>query len=117
MQGTNLADGSILIVEDEPLIALGLVTAFQEAGAVAWRPRSLAMRPLAEHDGLSAAVLDFGLGDNDAGALCVRLYQRRILFVLHSGYSHHGPACRSGIVVPKPASPATQIETVGGLPR
>jgi DNA-binding response OmpR family regulator len=113
MQGTSLAGRSILIVEDEPLIALDLVTAFQQAGAVVFAARSLAdATRLAEHDGLSAAVLDFGLGDNDAGALCVRLEQRRIPFILHSGYSHHGPACRSGIVVPKPASPATLIQTV-----
>ena len=113
MQGTSLAGRSILIVEDEPVIALGLVTAFQEAGAVVLAARSLAdATRLAEHDGLSASVLGFGLGDNDAGALCVRLEQRRIPFILHSGYSHHGPACRTGIVVPKPASPATLIETV-----
>ena len=113
MQGTSLAGRSILIVEDEPLIALDLVTAFQQAGAIVLAARSLAdASRLVEHDGLSAAVVDFGLGDNDAGALCVRLEQRRIPFILHSGYSHHGPACRSGIVVPKPASPATLIETV-----
>jgi CheY-like chemotaxis protein len=104
MHGTSLAGRSILIVEDEPVIALDLVTAFKQAVVLA--ARSLAEASgLVEHDDLSAAVVDFGLGDNDAGALCVRLEQRRIPFILHSGYSHHGPACRSGIVVPKPASP------------
>ena len=96
MQDTNLAGRSILIVEDEPVIALDLVTAFEQAGAVVLAARSLAEASgLVEHDGLSAAVLDFGLGDDDAGALCARLEQRRIPFILHSGYS-----------------PATLIQTV-----
>ena len=116
MQGTSLAGRSILIVEDEPLIALDLVAAFKQAGAVVLAAGTLADAiPLAGHDGLSAAVVDFGLGDNDAGALCMRLEQRCIPFILHRGYSRHGSACRSGIVVPKPASPATLIETVAGL--
>ena len=34
MPSTSLAGRSILIVEDEPLIALEIVTAFQNAGAV-----------------------------------------------------------------------------------
>jgi DNA-binding response OmpR family regulator len=116
MPGTSLAGRSILVVEDEPLIAMDIVTAFQNAGAIVLAARSLAEATrLVEQDGLSAAVLDFGLGDCDAGPLCVRLEERRIPFILHSGYSHHGPACRRGIVVPKPANPATLIETVIGF--
>jgi DNA-binding response OmpR family regulator len=118
MQGTSLAGRSILIVEDEPLIALDIVTAFKNAGAVALAARSLAEASrLVEHDGLSAAIVDFGLGDHGASALCVRLEQRCIPFILHSGYTHHGPACRGGIVVPKPAHPATLIQTVVALLR
>jgi CheY-like chemotaxis protein len=116
MPGTNLGGHSILIVEDEVLIALDIVEAFEKAGAVVLAARSLAeARRLVEHDGLSAAILDFGLGDDDASALCLRLEERRIPFILHSGYSHHGPACRNGIAIRKPASPATLIETVVGL--
>jgi DNA-binding response OmpR family regulator len=116
MPGSSLGGRSILVVEDEPLIALDIVQAFEKAGAVVLAARSLADAiRFVEHDGLSAAILDFGLGDDDASALCLRLKERRIPFILHSGYSHHGPACRNGIVIPKPASPATLIETVVGL--
>ena len=116
MSGTSLGGCSVLIVEDEPLIALDIVEAFEKAGAVVFAARSLAeATPFVEHDGLSAAVIDFGLGDNDASGLCLRLEERRIPFILHSGYSRHGPACRSGIAIPKPASPAKLIETVVGL--
>jgi CheY-like chemotaxis protein len=52
MQGTSLAGRSILIVEDEPVFALGLVTAFQDAGAVV-----LAARSLADATPLSPATL------------------------------------------------------------
>jgi CheY-like chemotaxis protein len=59
MQGTSLAGHSILIVEDEPLIALDIVAAFQNAGANPLTARSLAEAVrLVEHDGPSAAVLD-----------------------------------------------------------
>jgi hypothetical protein len=65
MQGPRLAGRSILIVEDEPL------------GAIVLAARPLAEASgLVEHDDLSAAVVDFGLGDHDAGTLCVRLCQQ-----------------------------------------
>jgi DNA-binding response OmpR family regulator len=118
MQANSLVGRSILIVEDEWLIALDVVSAFQDAGAVTFSARSLADAiRLVEHEGLSAAVLDFGLGDGDADAVCARLDERRIPFILHSGYTRHGPACGRGIVIPKPASPETLIDTVVGLLR
>ena len=113
MQSTSLAGRSILIVKDEPLIALDVCAAFEKVGAVVVVARTLADAiRLVEQDGLSAAVLDFGLGDGHADALCGRLEQRGISFILHSGYAHIGSACRSGIVVPKPCNPEALIEAV-----
>jgi CheY-like chemotaxis protein len=107
MNSASLAGRSILVVEDEPIIAKEITQAFRnvgaavtatttlkqalilvEHGAVVMTARSLpdAIR-LVERDGLAAAVLDFGLGDGNAGALCGRLKTRRIPFVLHSGYT------------------------------
>ena len=118
MQSTRLAGRSILIVEDEPLIALDIVTAFEKAGAVALTARSLVDAiHLVEHDGLSAVVLDFGLGKDDAAVVCGRLTERNIPFVLHSGYAHASDACRGGAVIPKPADPATLVTTIAGLLR
>lgn len=115
MQSTSLAGCSILTVEDE-LIALDIRSAFEKAGAVTLTARSFAVAlRLVEHDDLSAAVLDFGLGDGDADALCVRLDQRHIPFILNSGYSQHGPACINGIVIPKPAEPATLVSAVAAF--
>jgi hypothetical protein len=42
MQGTSLAGHSILIVEDEPLIARGIVDAFKGVGPVTFSARTLA---------------------------------------------------------------------------
>lgn len=116
MQSTSLAGRSILVVEDEPLIALDIVDAFQKVGAITLTARTVADAiHLVEHDGLSAAVLDFGLGDDDATAVCGRLEERAIPFVLHSGYTHGSDACRGGAIVPKPADPAVLVRTILGL--
>ena len=116
MQGTSLAGRTILIVEDEPLIALDIAAAFAKAGAVTFCARTLSEAiHMVEQDGLSAAVLDFGLGAEDAAAVCGRLEKRSIPFVLHSGYKHASDACRSGTVVPKPADPIKLVDAVGQL--
>jgi DNA-binding response OmpR family regulator len=118
MESTSLAGRSILIVEDEPLIALDIVAAFAKVGAVTFSARTLAEAVhMVEQDGLSAAVLDFGLGDNDAEPVCRRLTEREIPFVLHSGHTHASDACRGGTVVPKPAPPEALITTIAGLLR
>ena len=113
MHSHMLAGRSVLIVEDEFLIALDIGIAFENAGAIVVPARTLAdATRLVEGDDLSAAVLDFGLADGDADALCNRLTERHIPFVLHSGYAHVGDAYRSGIVVPKPANPNTLVDAL-----
>lgn len=113
MQSTTLAGRAILIVEDEPLVALDISLAFEAMGALILTARSLADAVrLVECDGLSAAVVDLGLADGDTEVLCARLKERSVPFILPSGYSHLGDACDSGVVVPKPAHPATLVETV-----
>jgi hypothetical protein len=72
---------------------------------------------LAGHPDLSAAVLDFGLKDDEGTALCERLTERRIPFVLHSGYSHVHHACLAGVVIPKPATQTVLVTTIARLLR
>jgi DNA-binding response OmpR family regulator len=113
MQGTSLAGHSVLIVEDEPLIALHIRTEFEKAGANAITVHSLrdAFRHV-EQDGVSGVVLDYGQGSQDGDALCHHLRQRDIPFILHSGYEHISDACRGGIIIPKPAKPEVLIEAL-----
>jgi DNA-binding response OmpR family regulator len=110
VQGTSLAGRTILIVEDEPLIALDIATACETVGALVLSAatREDAAR-FVEDATLSAAVLDFGLKDGDAQPLCLRLNERNIPYVLHSGYTHCGDACHRGIVIAKPAAPTVVI--------
>ena len=111
MQSTSLAGRSILILEDEPLIALDIAEAFARAGAVPAKSLGHA-HDLIEVNSLSAAV-DLRLSDGQADALCAKLTERDIPFVIHSGYSH--AAQQSAAVIPKPASPAAVIDAIAEL--
>ena len=104
---------NILVVEDEPIIALDIVSAFQDAGAFVSVATTLAdATHLVEQDGLSAAVLNFG---HDANELCARLRARGVPFVLHSGFGIMGDACVGGVVIPKPAATSDLIEAISSL--
>jgi CheY-like chemotaxis protein len=82
-----LAGRSILIVEDEPLIALEVHAAFSAAGAsiMSAADSREALRMIGLPD-LSAAVVDINLGrGDDCSAVCKRLSDRRIPFVFYTG--------------------------------
>lgn len=116
MEASPLHRHSILVVEDEPLIALDIAACFRSAGAsvlVAHRLED-GLR-LAGHPDLSAAVLDFGLQDDDGAALCERLNERGIPFILHSGYTHIHEACLAGTVIAKPADPMELVAAIARL--
>lgn len=116
MQSESLRGRMILIVEDEPLVALDISDSFEAAGAIVVTARTLpeALR-LADHPDLSAAVLDFSLGDGDAEALCAKLKDRGLPFVIYSGYSRVHGACSAGTVIPKPANPGVLVTTLAGM--
>jgi DNA-binding response OmpR family regulator len=111
-----LTGHTILVVEDEPLIALDIIEGFKAAGALVHAAHNLrdGMR-LADHPDLSAAVLDFAFSDGEGSTLCQRLSERHVPFVLHSGYDHVDEVCRSGTVVPKPAPPWQLVSAVEKL--
>ena len=111
-----LTGHTILVVEDEPLVAFDVVESFKAAGAFVHAAHNLrdGMR-LAAHPDLSAAVLDFGLSDGEGSALCERLNERRVPFVLHTGYTHVHESCRPGIVIQKPAAPEQLVSAIERL--
>jgi len=112
----KLAGRSILIVEDEPFIAIEIVDAFKTAGAAVATATSLKQAlVLVEHEGLAAAILDHALGDGDSSQLCARLKERDIPFVIYSGFSKIEGVCAEAPLVKKPASPDVLIATVEGL--
>ena len=107
---------SILVVEDEPLVALDIAQGLQAAGAAVLTAHTLVdgIR-LASYPDLSAAVVDFGFKDGDGSTLCQRLKERGVPFLLHTGYTHVHEACSSAMVVPKPAAPEQLVSAIESL--
>jgi DNA-binding NtrC family response regulator len=78
---------SILIVEDEPLIALELHAALRAAGAslMAATDATEALRIIRRND-VSAAVVDVSLGNEDCLAVCQALFYRSVPFLFYTGH-------------------------------
>jgi DNA-binding response OmpR family regulator len=70
---------------------------------------------LAEHDGLSAAILDHALGDGDSSELCARLKERGIPFMIYSGYEKLEGACKGAPHVNKPAKTGELVTAMENL--
>ena len=104
MQRATLAGRSILVVEDEPLIALDITQELEDAGAAVTTTNTLEHALiLVEHDGLSGAILDHGLRDGDSSLLCKRLTERGIPFMLYSGFPLVDGCCSGAVHMTKPA--------------
>jgi len=109
---------SVLIVEDEPLIALELHEALHGAGAsiltAATIKEALALIARAQ---ICAAIVDVNLGGHDCSSVCAALSKRSIPFMFYTGYSSaaalsawpHAPA------VDKPAADRTLVDSIARL--
>jgi DNA-binding response OmpR family regulator len=114
--GPSLAGRCILIVEDEPLVALHIIDAVKKAGAVARVTHNLReAEVLIEADDLSAAILDYRVGDGDTSLLAQRLKERGVPFLIYSGYTEFSGACKDAPRLPKPSSDAVLVATLRGL--
>jgi DNA-binding response OmpR family regulator len=108
-----LAGRSILVVEDNPIIAMDVVQGLQAAGASVSEARTLSDALCkVECPTLSAAVLDHALHDGDASQICARLDERGIPFVIYSGYDHVEGPCSEGEHVRKPVPPSVLVQAV-----
>jgi DNA-binding response OmpR family regulator len=106
----------ILIAEDEPLVALEITLAFEDEGAWVLRAHTLKEARLGVEDpALSAAILDHALSDGDSAEIRKRMKERKIPFVIFSGYDQLDGGCREGVHVKKPASMSVLVATVKGL--
>jgi CheY-like chemotaxis protein len=81
-----LAGQSVLVLEDEVVLALELYSTFRDAGASVYVATNAdtALRVI-EAFGTSAAVLDINLGRKDCSAVCERLADNGIPFVFFTG--------------------------------
>ena len=95
------------------MIALDITQALEDAGAAVTTTHTLEHALiLVEHDKLSGAILDHALGDGDSARLCARLKERGVPFMIYSGFSTIGGACKGA---PHLAKPATEVELVTAM--
>jgi len=105
----NSLDGCVMLVtEDEPLIAAELVDALEAAGAHVHSARrtSRALKLIDDHTFHGAVI------DGQADALCKRLEDRNIPYVIYSGLSRKPRSCERGLFIPKPIPTEQLVEVV-----
>ena len=86
MEHPALRGRSILVVENELLIAMDIAQALEQAGANATMTTTVRHALiLIEHDGLAGAIMDHGLTDGDSTRVCARLKERGIPYLSYSG--------------------------------
>lgn len=109
---------TILIVEDQFLIALDMETMVRDAGGEVLGP--CATLPIAcaaaSQEQVSAAVLDFRLGEDTTADVARILTARSIPFLFYTG--QHLPQDAPAVpVVAKPANRRALVEAIGALVR
>ena len=118
MQRASLEGRAILVVEDQPLIALDITQELEAAGAAVTTTNTLKHALLlVEHDGLCGAILDHALGDGDSSLLCSRLTTRGIPFLIYSGHATAEGECHSALHIAKPAAEGALVAALEGLIR
>jgi DNA-binding response OmpR family regulator len=113
----SLHGSLILVVEDEPLIAMDIACGFKNAGANVVISSTLEdATEKAGLQGLTAAVIDHALHDGVITSdVCAKLKERNVPFVVYSGFNKLEGACATGELVKKPATPQMLVTTLQGL--
>lgn len=109
---------SILIVEDEPLTALDLRYACEDAGfqAVVVTTSRQAMEALGSNTAITGAILDLNLGRGEScEAIARALRERDIPFVVHTGDRNRSEVDLAAIEAPIIAKPSAATEVVKRL--
>jgi DNA-binding response OmpR family regulator len=113
-----LAGRLILVVEDEPLVALEVDQAMRAAGAKVVSAGHLESGLwTSEHADLSAAVIDLHLGDGSGVTVCRRLRQLGVPFIVYTGYPRMliEQELPGVPVLPKPARPDQLVAGIARL--
>jgi DNA-binding response OmpR family regulator len=119
MAGSVLAGKHFLVIEDEPLVALIVTSALEDAGAESVQTAATVEQALGviEEQRFSAAILDGNLHGKPVDSVAAALTRRRIPFIFVSGYGREGlPAAFQGAdVVAKPFKPEQLVATVHAI--
>ena len=111
LQAQTLQGERLLIVEDEPLIAIDLLRCLESEGARVFLARTIPEAlGYASTPALSAGVLDFHVGSENAEPVCEALTWREVPFIFFTGLAGRVSARWSATpIVSKPATPETII--------
>jgi DNA-binding response OmpR family regulator len=118
MDSLALTGRSILVIEEETLVALQLEEQLHRAGAKVLGARRLREAlHMAEHPALSAAVVNLRLGSDSTSRVCRRLSELGIPFVLHTRYdaTEALQSWPDAPVVSKPADSHVIVSSVAEL--
>jgi DNA-binding response OmpR family regulator len=107
----------VLVVEDEPLVALDIADALKSAGADVVIARTLKDAVYeAMASTLTAAVVDHAMHDGvTTSDVCAALKERDIPFIVYSGFTKLEGACADGELVHKPATPTMLLASLQGV--
>lgn len=119
MRAAALEHRRVLVVEDEPVVAMDVMAILQEAGCIVIGPAGTVTeaRRLVETADFDTALLDANLSGELVDELAAALTARNTPFAFVTGYGREGlpEAFRRATVLPKPFSPQQLIETVRAL--
>jgi DNA-binding response OmpR family regulator len=114
----SLAGHTILVVEDEVLIAIDLVKSIEDAGARAVVVNTAkAGIDFVELSTISAAVVDYRLGDDNSTKLCEHLAAASIPFVIYSGYPDRPDEWPNAPFLQKPIPGKEMVAAIVGILR
>ena len=115
------ATASIVLLEDEALIALDIADQLQNAGfaiAETFSSCAAALEWLSVHTP-DLAILDIQLRDGDCEEVAKALHERKVPFVVHSGMSpcdhSHSSIFLKGKWITKPSAPEDLTKAVRAL--
>ncbi len=120
--GPDLSGTRILVVEDEALVGFEIESTLADAGAEVIGPAITLDEAMlaAEHEPLSAAVLDIRIGGRMVWPLARELTARDVPVLFYTGQidteAIHADWPRS-IVIAKPATSETLLTAVAGIAR
>ncbi len=108
----------ILIVEDDPLIAMDLQDFIAQAGAVVIGPAHNVRNALKliESNTIDLAVLDYRLENETSGAIAERLHGLKVPFLFHTSFRGTIESDHPGIpILDKPAGSGRLISALQAL--
>lgn len=99
-------DRRILVVEDEPIVAIALQDMLEDLGYAVVGPafRVAPALAMAADEEIDAAILDVNMGDGDSYCVAERLRARGIPYLFATGYGREGlePGHEEAAVLRKP---------------